>query len=107
MEAPALMKYGEVVRDLAARGGDWRFYDTQFRNLRQTSLKCLGVPPIGNFGYVRRILLIRVIPSTNQCPIIRRLLLPHSLFPGVFVGNFTGALPAKVAILSTNVSNVV
>lgn len=26
-EAPALMKYGEVVRDLAARGGDWRFYD--------------------------------------------------------------------------------
>ena len=37
MEAPALMKYGEVVRDLAARGGDWRFYDTQFRNLRQTN----------------------------------------------------------------------
>lgn len=37
MEAPALMKYGEVVRDLAARGGDWRFYDTQFRHLRQTN----------------------------------------------------------------------
>lgn len=37
MEAPALMKYGEVVRDLAARGGDWRFYDTQFRFLRQNN----------------------------------------------------------------------
>ncbi len=30
LEAPALMKYGEVVRDLAARGGNWQFYDTQF-----------------------------------------------------------------------------
>ena len=26
-EAPALMKYGEVVQDLAARGGNWKFYD--------------------------------------------------------------------------------
>lgn len=35
-EAPALMKYAEVVRDLAARGGNWRYYDTQFRFLRST-----------------------------------------------------------------------
>ena len=35
-EAPNLMKYAEVVRDLAARGANWRFYDTQFRSLRQT-----------------------------------------------------------------------
>jgi hypothetical protein len=35
-EAPDLMKYSEVVRSLAARGGNWRFYDTQFRSLRQT-----------------------------------------------------------------------
>ena len=34
-EAPALMKYGEVVQDLAARGGNWRFYDENFRFLRQ------------------------------------------------------------------------
>ena len=37
LEAPSLMKYGEVVRDLAARGGDWRFYDQQFRHLRQSN----------------------------------------------------------------------
>ena len=37
MEAPALMKYSEVVRDLALRGADWRFYDTQFRLLRQAN----------------------------------------------------------------------
>ena len=34
-EASSLMKYSEVVRDLAARGGDWRYYDNNFRYLRQ------------------------------------------------------------------------
>ena len=34
-EAPALIKYGEVVRDLAARGANWRYYDTNFRYLKQ------------------------------------------------------------------------
>ena len=34
-EAPALMKYGEVVRDLAAKGANWIYYDTNFRYLRQ------------------------------------------------------------------------
>ena len=37
MAAPALMKYSEVVRNLAARGADWRFYDSQFRLLRQSN----------------------------------------------------------------------
>ena len=31
----ALMKYGEVVRDLAARWGNWWYYDTNFRYLKQ------------------------------------------------------------------------
>ncbi len=34
-EAPCLMKYGEVVHDLASHGGDWSFNDTQFRCLKQ------------------------------------------------------------------------
>lgn len=34
-EAPSLMKYGEVVQDLAARGHNWRYYDENFRYLRQ------------------------------------------------------------------------
>ncbi len=36
LEAPALMKYGQIIRDLAARGQNWRFYDENFRYLRQT-----------------------------------------------------------------------
>ena len=35
-EAPSLMKYGEIIRDLAARGHDCRFYDENFRFLRQS-----------------------------------------------------------------------
>ena len=35
-EATALMKYAEVVQDLAARGSNWKFYDENFRFLRQS-----------------------------------------------------------------------
>ena len=31
------MKYCEIVRDIAAKFGDWVFYDEQFRLLRQTA----------------------------------------------------------------------
>ena len=34
--APKLMKYCETVRDISAKGGDWRYYDEQFRFLRQS-----------------------------------------------------------------------
>ena len=34
-ETPKLMKFCETVRDIAARGGDWSYYDEQFRYLRQ------------------------------------------------------------------------
>ena len=34
-ESPALMKYGDIVQDLADRGHNWRFYDENFRFLRQ------------------------------------------------------------------------
>ena len=35
-DTPALMKYGQTIRDLAARGRNWSFYDENFRYLRQT-----------------------------------------------------------------------
>ena len=50
------MKYGEVVRDLAARGGNWRYYDTNFRYLKQqqpASLAWNEVP--GSCGFAHRI----------------------------------------------------
>ena len=44
-EAPGLMKYGATIQDLAARGHNWRFYDENFRFLRQSQATSL---PWGN-----------------------------------------------------------
>ena len=35
-DTPALMKYGSIVRELALSGANWRFYDENFRMLRQS-----------------------------------------------------------------------
>ena len=35
-DGPGLMKYGSTIQHLAARGLNWRFYDENFRVLRQT-----------------------------------------------------------------------
>ena len=37
LEAPKLMKNCEIVRDIAAKLGDWLFYDEQFRLLQQNA----------------------------------------------------------------------
>ena len=34
-EARALMKYGEIIQGLEGRGHNWKFYDENFRFLRQ------------------------------------------------------------------------
>ena len=39
IEAPLLMKYSEIIRDLAARGYNWIYYDENFRYLRQKDPK--------------------------------------------------------------------
>ena len=41
VEAPALMKYGEIIQDLAVRGFNWKYYDENFRFLRQSQHKSL------------------------------------------------------------------
>jgi hypothetical protein len=41
-ESPTLMKYGDIVQDLADRGQNWRFYDENFRFLRQTQRSSLS-----------------------------------------------------------------
>ena len=40
-EAPGLMKYGSTIQDLAVRGHNWRFYDENFRFLRQSQATSL------------------------------------------------------------------
>ena len=40
-EAPALMKYCDTVQDLAVRGHNWKYYDENFRFLRQAHCSAL------------------------------------------------------------------
>ena len=37
-EAPHLMKYSEILHDLAVRGQNWRYYDENFRFLRHSNV---------------------------------------------------------------------
>ena len=55
MDVPALMKYSEVVPDLAAPTADWRFYDSQFRILRQSK------PPEFPWG-------VNTLGTMDPCP---------------------------------------
>ncbi len=64
LEAPALMKYGQIIRDLAARGQNWRFYDENFRYLRQTQASL--VP----WGSILGELWLRSQYSTKSPPVI-------------------------------------
>ena len=48
IEAPALMKYADTIQDLAGRGNNWRYYDENFRFLRQSDSSSL---PWGNLHW--------------------------------------------------------
>jgi hypothetical protein len=41
-ESPALVKYRDIVQDLAKRGQNWQFYDENFRFLHQTQRSSLS-----------------------------------------------------------------
>jgi len=50
-DTPKLMKYCEIVRDIAAKPGDWLYYDEQFRFIRQSApANTHGTLFTGNFG---------------------------------------------------------
>ena len=103
MDAPALMKYSEVVRDLAARGADWCFYDSQFRLLRQSN------PTEFPWGSTHWELWIRAQHFNNAPKCLRATirLMPDPWFPRVSVVNLIGGLIVRAAVLNINVLNVV
>ena len=107
IDAPALMKYSEVVRDLAARGADRRFYDTQFRLLRQSN------PTEFPWGSTHWELWIRAQNFHNtrvskaQTPMRYNSSTVGSLVPKGFCRKFHRKLIAQAVISSINVLNVV
>ena len=68
-EAPALMKYGEIVQDLVARGHEWHYYDDNFRYLRQNQ------PSAFPWGVIHWELWMR-----SQQPVSKKQSLPGNSF---------------------------
>ena len=76
-DAPKLMKYCEVVRDLSHKSADWLFYDEQFRYLRQSAIHWeLWLRAMFNFcgktpsstGADKANARVRFRPSTSKFP---------------------------------------
>ena len=58
-ESPALMNYGSLIRDVTTRGHNWRFYDENFRFIRQSHVSSLP------WGTIRSELWLRSYSGTS------------------------------------------
>ena len=76
-EAPALMKYGQTIRDLAARGQNWLFYDENFRYLRQTQIGHLP------WGAIHGGLWLRSQYAPKATPSVQNKGSPKSRLPSI------------------------
>ena len=103
----SLMKYCEVVRDIAAKQGNWRYYDEKFfasLNLTDTN----GITWLENYGTRPS-----VAPSSAHAKIWTMIFergsptsVPFSPFPKGCVGDFIPVSSAGAAISNTPASNV-
>ena len=97
------------MRDLAARGADWRFYDSQFRPLRQSNLTEFP------WGSTHWELWIRAQHFNNArfskaqmpAPVRHNSSNAGSIVPIDFCCKFHWGLIARAAVLNINVLNVV
>lgn len=103
-DAPALMKYGDVIQDLASRSHNWKFYDENFRFMRQSQ------PEAYPWGTVQWELWLRsqVTPQSSQStPATHRVRRHPSIMPSprVIVTVFREGRSVQVAHTSMCVSN--
>ena len=69
-EAAALIEYGEIVQDLAGRGHNWKFYDENFRFLRQMHGSSLPWDRIHEELWLKSQLVLRRNPQSNSTVVI-------------------------------------
>ena len=104
----SLMKYCEVVRDIAAKQGNWRYYDEQFRFLHQSK------PDRYPWDNVAWELWHQAMHSSSPHAKIPTMIfeldgptnVPFSPFPEGFVGDFIPVSSAGAAISNTPVSSL-
>ena len=103
-DGPGLMKYGSTIQDLAARGLSWRFYDENFRFLRQTPATSFPWGPfIGSFGSAHKARSVRRSRKPLQT---LESLCRIFVFQGVFVFLTIGVVTVWAVPLSMIVLNV-
>ena len=102
LEAPHLMKYREIIHDLAVRGQNWQFYDENFRFLRNLNVSSYS------WGHVNWELRLRSQSyqgkqrPTHQSFVQISLVQDHIfIFRKVFAINSTKVFPVPVVLSST------
>ena len=100
--APALVKYSATVHDLAAKNAHWRYYDENFRYLRQKSL-FPGMKYTGNCGCRRTTWCVVHFQRLQETTLINNRLSP---FQKDFARNFIKAKYVLAVTSNMNVSNV-
>ena len=92
-EAPALMKYGQTIRDLASRGQNWLFYDENFRYLRQTQLTSLP------WGTIRGELWLRSQPFNRTTPAVANKGYSRTGLPSIPSGFVLNSIAASFVLV--------
>ena len=104
-DGPGLMKYGSTIQDLAARGHNWRFYDENFRFLRQSPSTSL---PWGTTIHWELWLRSQSPDSVKraQTPASTGKLMPIFVYQGVFVSLTIGVVTVWAVPLGMIALNV-
>ena len=104
----SLMKYCEVVRDIAAKQGHWHYYGEQFRFLHQSKPECY---PWNNVAWelwhraLHSALVVSRQHNKNDFEPIGPTNGPSSLFPKGCVGIFIPDSSVEVAVSDTHALN--
>ena len=103
-EAPGLMKYGATIQDQAARGHNWRYYDENFRFLRQSQATSL---PWGTIHWELWLKSqINANKSIRATGVAKNLDVPRGYYLKFHKKCHHSMTNAQDALLSTHVLNV-
>ena len=74
------MKYGQTIRDLAARGQNWRFYDENFRFLRGTQASLVPLGSIHGELWLCSQFPAKALPSSYELNLLANVVTLHALY---------------------------
>ncbi|PFX34145.1 hypothetical protein AWC38_SpisGene941 [Stylophora pistillata] len=105
LEAPKLMKYREVVRDVASKPGDWSFYDEQFRYVRRSASDQYPWDTIHWELWLRAVTNFRARPQVSSDKASTRLRNRQSFLKGTCWAFHAGRFCATSTTFVSNVTH--